>query len=727
MHLRSLLRPPLAALFLLCATNLSFAQGPYDSAKSGSVLDAMRAYESSRSAGSLNALQQVQQARTAALEQLMQSDPAAVLANALPSNLVARLPRGAQAAFEKHVVATGVLEVAVEDGPRSSRMHYNLVTGGRRLGLHFAGAAPGELLTGMFAQAKGVQVGGELALNSTDLKTNTTTSSTTSGATGTAILPNTFGVQRTLVILVNFQDNTSQPYTPATASSVTFSQASSFFLENSFQQTSLAGDVAGWFTIPVSSGSCNTSSIQTYAQKAAQSAGYVLSNYNRFIFAFPQTSACSWWGYSYIGGNPSYTWINGNYQLKVVAHELGHSFGLNHAHNEACGTAVYATSGCTVTEYGDYFDAMGYASPYNVYDYTASQKERLGWLNYGTQPSIQAVTASGSYDIGPYETADGLPKALKVPGPNGSFFYIESRQSIGDDTGWATVNPSIQSALIAGVLLHNYTPGNANTSYLLNFTPGGSWYLPEINPGQTFTDSTSGVSIAPVSVSSSGATVEVSLPGSSACVHALPTITSVGPGNSVAPGGTASFNVTGTNNDSIGCGASTFALGNQVPSGWTASYSATSITIQPSTSSSATLSVTASSAAGNGTYSIYSSASNTSVASYAANTSATETIYNSSSNAPASVSVSTSATAYSLGQSIGLTVTVLNGTSSSAGTSVTVQLTKANGSTVSLSGTTGTNGVAALSYKTKKNDPKGMWSATAYASSVSGTTSFTVQ
>src|SRR5205814_5932414 len=130
--------------------------------------------------------------------------------------------------------------------------------------------------------------------------------------------------QNILVILVNFQDLSTQPWTPQAASSLIFGTGTGtvngFYRDNSFGQTSLTGDVAGWFTLPLSSASCSTSSIQTYAQQAAQKAGYTLANYSRFVYAFPQTSACSWSGWSNIGGNPSNSWINGNMNLRVVSH-----------------------------------------------------------------------------------------------------------------------------------------------------------------------------------------------------------------------------------------------------------------------------------------------------------------------------------------------------------------------------------------------------------------------
>jgi Metallo-peptidase family M12 len=90
------------------------------------------------------------------------------------------------------------------------------------------------------------------------------------------------------------------------------------------------------------------------ADQAAADAGVNLSAYGRRLYGFPKTTACAWWGLGSVGGNPSRAWINGDYQLMVVGHELGHSFGAYHSHNSSCDA-----NGCTNGEYGDDRDIMG--------------------------------------------------------------------------------------------------------------------------------------------------------------------------------------------------------------------------------------------------------------------------------------------------------------------------------------------------------------------------------
>lgn len=89
---------------------------------------------------------------------------------------------------------------------------------------------------------------------------------------------------------------------------------------------------------------------------------------------------------------------------------MGHNFGLYHSQSLDCGTVTLGTS-CASQEYGDTLDIMGYA----VYHFNAFQKERLGWLDYGSSPPLTTVSAAGTYTIAPYETEGSASKALRIP------------------------------------------------------------------------------------------------------------------------------------------------------------------------------------------------------------------------------------------------------------------------------------------------------------------------
>lgn len=694
------------------------------------LVDLASRYQAATPAEKTTALEKLQQAasqRQQFLSSILPSNPAEVLRVSIPSGVTHSMPKPVQSTMEQEVDLQGELTVAIEDSANSSRLHHFLNTGTEQLELHFAGEAPTHLGTGSIVRVHGVRVQNGLALTSS----NTTSTTSTTTNTSTSILPNTFGAQKTLVILVNFQDNTTQPSTVANMQNLVFTTASNFWLENSFQQTWMTGDVAGWYTLPITStgATCDStflSSIQSKAQQAAQNGGFVLGNYSRFVYAFPQISACGWWGYSYIGAMPSNSWINGNFQLQVIDHELGHSLGLYHSHSLSCGSVVYATSGCTQYEYGDYYDIMGNSHPMH---YSGFQKERLGWLNNGAQPPITTVGSSGTYQISPYEVQDGTPKALKIlqSGSSNTYYYIESRQAIGFDTSLSSTNFGYNNVM-NGVLLHVASPGNANGNNLLNMNPSQSLgYAMALDVGQSYTDSTAGITISPTAVSSTGTTVQVTLTGP-VCAHTNPTV-SMSPSQSqwVTSGTTVSFTLSVTNNDNSSCSSSVFNLGNTVPSGWSSTLGSTFLSLAPGASASATLQVTSPAGTANGFYTVGSSATNSSATTDTASASATYVV------ATPTISVTTNQSSYSRGQTVSITVTLSSGSSAMSGAAVTVNITKSSGSVVTLTGTTGTNGAMTVSYRLKKTDPVGTYQVRASSSAggssatITASTSFGVQ
>jgi len=455
------------------------------------------------------------------LADLIEVDPRAALAAALPEAARKRLPREADDFVERLVDVEGKLEVLYEDG-RSSRLRYSLETTGSRLSLHFGGEPP-ALLTGTAVRAHGLALGQAVALDSAEtslvLLERPNGGGGSSGGTTPSTpttLPNTLGAQKTLVVLVNFQDAPTEPYTAADAQAVVFGTTSDYFRENSSGQTWLTGDVRGWFTIPQSSTVCDTSAIATQADAEVAATGIDPKSYAHVVYAFPQIS-CGWWGLSSVGGTPSLTWITGDLKLGVTAHELGHSLGLFHSHALDCGATTLGST-CTTYEYGDTIDMMG-ASAFGHFN--PFQKERLGWLNAGSSPAITTVTASGTYTIDAYESAGSGPKALRVlksvDATTGkrTWYYVNARQALGFDAGFAGYGN-----VVGGLSIGYGTESLGSSSYLLDMTPASGssiyydWGDPALASGGTFVDSAAGVTIKTEWVSASSAAVTVQVPSS---------------------------------------------------------------------------------------------------------------------------------------------------------------------------------------------------------------------
>ena len=673
-------------------------------------------------------LQNIATQRHQQLATAIESDPGAVLQVALPGALRQRAPASVRNFIEEQVDMDGELEVLHEDRDQGSRFVYKLKAFGLDYSLNFRKNPPTQMTSGTRVRVHGVRVNTALALDS----------GASVQAAAAPIAPNTFGQQNTIVILVNFRNNTTQPY-DTTAAGAVFNTTSNFFLENSYQQAYLNTTIRGWYTLDMDApyyvtnadGTktyyCDYSSIASKADAAATGAGVTLSNYTRKVYAFPQVSGCTWWGLGSVGGNPSRAWINGSLQLRVAAHEMGHNLGLWHSHSLDCGAAVIGGT-CTSSDYGDVLDVMGSSS----YHFNAFQKERLGWLNYGASPPITSASSNGSYPIYPLETLGNNPKAVKIlksintSTGKSAYYYAECRQPIGFDAGLSS-----NANVLNGLVIHTGDEASGNSSYLLDMTPAtASWNDPALVTGLSFTDSASGVTLTsevPCSNTLNG-NVGVTI-GPIACVRANPDLTISPTANqSIAAGGSATYALSLKNNDNSGCATGNFNLTVAPPSGWSAKLGSAALAIAPGGTASTSLTVTAPSGAADGIYQTSATASNAAAPNYTDTVTGGAVVYTVSS---VSVTVATDKTTYSRNQNVTISTTVNVNGSPAANMPVNLSITKPTGATSNVSVTTAANGVASYKFRLNRKDPAGTWQAQGSSStggvSGSGSKSFIVQ
>lgn len=338
----------------------------------------------------------------------------------------------------------------------------------------------------------------------------TTTTSTGSGTMQpSTVSPNTPAQASLAVILANFTDLATQPFTAAQAADAAYgsgTSAKSFYEEESKGRMTVTGAVFGWYTLPTTAASgCNWTNWVTLASNAATAAGVNLSAYTNQVFVFPSVSSCGWAGLGYVPGSVSV--LNGTLSVQVMTHELGHNFGLGHANAISCTVngvrvALSTAANCTDVPYADPFSTMGNNALRHNH---GSELGELGWLS----DSEKVVGAPGNtYTISPY-FSDGPVKLVRVPRGDGTYFNLDFRMTYGFDS-FAAGSPAVSGVTI------RLDPGTASPSSspkateLIDTTPAtASLADAPLLVGRTFTDPVSSISFNTLSVSSSGVVVQV--------------------------------------------------------------------------------------------------------------------------------------------------------------------------------------------------------------------------
>lgn len=366
---------------------------------------------------------------------------------------------------------------------------------------------------------------------------------------------------KVLVITIKFTDTASDPLALSSVQSVMTTASDSvanFYREASYGQHLLNSTIpAQWLRASIATPTtCSYTSIGTSADAAATAAGYNLSAYEFRVYMFPRVSACGWSGLAYVG-SPKKAFINGPSAAitSVIGHEMGHNFGLLHAASVDCGARPLGGA-CTVSQYGDPFNAMGNQ---RAMHFDATQKSLLGWI-----PSAAVAThgtGTATYVLSPIETGSGSLYAVKIPAATKRTYWLEYRQPIGFDAflgGYPNNGAQIRVASPFETLCSGCDPYSDDTQ-LLDMTPGTTQLTDgSLVAGSSYTDPDYGFTINVLSATAGALTVQVSGPGGSLAVTTTALQSSSNPSTAGAsvtftasvtgssPAGTVAFTDSGT-------------------------------------------------------------------------------------------------------------------------------------------------------------------------------------
>jgi hypothetical protein len=200
----------------------------------------------------------------------------------------------------------------------------------------------------------------------------------------------TLGEQRVLLVLTTWGP---EPYAPA-AIRAELDEAAAYMRSASFGKTSISGEVTPWLRALPAQPACNTAAIAQAAQSAAQASGYDLGRYTTVGIAMPHVAACAWGGAYF----PPGIWLNGRHDREVIAHELGHTYGVSEE-----GSAWLCDPTCHAAPYANPFSVMGHGSG----DFGAWEKNVFGWLDRIAEPAPRLI-------LGAIDRAGAAPQAMRV-------------------------------------------------------------------------------------------------------------------------------------------------------------------------------------------------------------------------------------------------------------------------------------------------------------------------
>lgn len=555
--------------------------------------------------------------RRSTLASLIKANPKAALEARLSASQAESVPQEAGDVLEHDVTLEGTVQELHADNfkANTTEQSYTLTDSksGKRYTLYFA-KPQYEILGGKKIKVSGIELDGNVAVATSQVVTTTSKS--------LAALSGPPAVRKVAVILFNFSNDPSQPYTKQGTKDAVFGAGSasvkSYYKENSYGLADIqglidpAGDVYGWYTIPMTNDDCfhNVYNWQAEANKLAIADGFVPSNYNTSIYFYPTAPTCQFGGMGSLGDG--FIFLNGDMSQNVVSHELGHNYKVHHASAFQCfddlGNQVSYSNNCNRLEYYDFSDTMG-AGVHKHFNGHSKGLEMAGAPNYLAPENKVKVTADGTYVIKPIEKTSTGIQSLFIPKTfvykdnfgvpqtvtDGGYF-IDYRQPSGLDD-FPPADPIVNGVTIR--LAAAYT--DILQTFLLDMAPFTGYQDTSLALNKSYTDTETGMIITVLALDANGATVRVTMPPTT-CVRSNPTVTVKPSSVTGMPGETVTYTATIRNNDNVLCGASAFDLAATLPAGFTQSPDTVSEVITPGNSVVKTILVTSPVDATPGTY-----------------------------------------------------------------------------------------------------------------------------
>ena len=233
------------------------------------------------------------------------------------------------------------------------------------------------------------------------------------------------------IVLINFKDNTSAPFSKSTVQSALTGSATSikaFFEEESKSRWSITGTVFGWYTLDTTSTTLRVGHLDDDGRQRRRPPPAAACGLHERHVRHPRARApCGWAGVAYVNGSKSV--MNGNISVQVMTHELGHNFGLGHANALYCtnssGTRVAIAATPTASPRATRTRSARWATT------PCATTTGRSWASSGSSARPRRSSARPATPTRSRRTsAAGPVKLVRVPRGDGTFFDLDFRDAV---------------------------------------------------------------------------------------------------------------------------------------------------------------------------------------------------------------------------------------------------------------------------------------------------------